>query len=247
MDNNVQSGSEVSHNLFYGNTYNMVKSLATGGGQSTTELFDEASWFGAVKNYNAYPGMTTETHGINLTSNPFNNSGTGDYSLAPASSLRGAGYLGSNMGATFNPRLFVDNDLSELPLSAGSNDALWYDTGSSSPGTEGPTDAGPAIYQSGGWKIDNVSVPGAKSARVKFGPYNLPAGSKVKIPGWSALEDISLSSGSKQVIDFTGGTGTRDIQISINGGSKQTVTKNTNINQNASTVTFYVTLRADGV
>lgn len=201
------------------------------------------------KDHNAYPGNTIEPHPINTSSVAigYNNAGAGDYSLSPTSALRGSGKDGANIGAPFNPMLYVDGEFSDFVLSAMVNDTLWYDPGVPGPGTEGPANAGPFIISAGVGKIDNVTVPGATSARGKSGPHTLPSGAHLTVPGWFGVEDTTPSSGSRQVIDFTAGTSTRDIQVSINGGAKQTYTKTTFIDQPATTVTFFITLRSNGV
>lgn len=231
------------HNAFKGNTYSYEAIIGInfeGIGNITAS---------SEKDYNAYPGNTQDAHPINTTTSPFSftNEGIGDYSLPAGSALRGFGKYGANIGAPFYGRVAVDAEFSDLPLSAGINDILWYNPGLPGPGTEGPVDAGPAVYSAGVFKIDNVTAPGAKSARAKLGPYTVPTGSKIHIPSWLSLEDLTPPSGSRNVVDFTGGTGTRDIQISINGGTKQTVTRATDLNVPATDVTFYVTIRADGV
>lgn len=232
----------MRNTLFDGNTVNFD------GADNGTEQINSVSAT-TEKNFNAYPGNTVETNGINTTTTAvgFNNAGAGDYSLSPTSSLRGAGKLGISIGASFNPRIFVDGEFADNLLSGGVNDSDWFNTGTSAPGPEGPADAGPAIFAGGVWKIDNASVPGAKSARVKFGPYTAPAGSRLRMPGWGALEDLAPASGSRQVVDFSAGTALREMQIVINGGTKQVFNKNSNIDQPAGTVAYFMTLRADGV
>lgn len=214
-----------------------------------TEQFDNQAWLPGQKEYNAYPGASSEPGHVNLTTTPvdFNNPGIGDYSLAPTSALRGVGRNIEDIGSPFNPVIRVDGEFSLNALSAGVNDENYYNTTLMQPGPDGPPDAGPAVFSSGIWKINNVLVPGAKSSRVKFGPFNTLPGTKVRMPGWKGLQDLVPASGSRQVIDFTGGTGTRDMQVQINGGALQTAARSTNLNQNASDVAYYMTLRADGV
>jgi hypothetical protein len=230
------------NNAFKGNTFSWEVFLGFGTDVANSATAD------TERGYNAFPGNTVESNGINTSSSPFsfNNEAGGDYSLPPTSALRGAGKYGGNIGASFNPRVNYDNVYSDLLLSSGVNDEDYYDTGLNQPGTEGPGDAGPAIFSAGNWKIDNVSEPGAKSARVHFGPFTLPSGSRLTVAGWSALEDTSPSSGSKMVIDNSAGTSTREIHIAIDAGAKQLVSKVTNINTNATTVDFYLTIRIDG-
>lgn len=231
--------------IFDNNTFNIDN--GDGGTDIINDSGQQANW--AEKDYNAFPGNTVESHPINTNSTAigFNNSGSGDYSLSASSALRGLGKYGDNVGATFNPVIRIDGDLAFNALSAGSNDELYYNTNTNMPGTEGPTDAGPVVFSNSVWKINNVAVPGAKSARVHFGPYTLPDGSTLSMLGWSGLEDTTPSPGSKTVIDFTGGTSARDIQISVNGGAKQVFGKTTDLSQPAGTIDFYVTLRSDGV
>lgn len=233
----------VINNIFDGNTLHfLTPASGTEAINTNLNIVDPT-----LKNYNAYPGATQENNGVNTTTFPvsWNNAGIGDYSLSPSSNLRGAGERGSNIGASFNPRIFVDT-LDGQPLSAGVNDVLYYDPGIPGPGSEGPVDAGPAVFASGVWKIDNITVPGAKSARVKFGPYTLPASSVLRVPGWSNTQDLSGGAGFNAVVDNSAGTSTREIHISIDGGAKTLVSKSTNVNAPASTVTFYLTLRVDG-
>jgi hypothetical protein len=221
--------------LFKGNTYNHYHEF------SGSEILNT--------DYNAYDG-STQPHGIDTTSltlaQIFNAPLAGDFSLLPTSGLRGTAKFLANFGASFDPRIYVDAVHAANALSAGVNDDSYYDAGMSAPGPDGPVDAGPAVFTSGIWKIDNVSVPGAKSARVHFGPFTLPAGSRLTCPGWSGLEDLTPSSGSRSILSKTNGT-PHDAQISINGGSKQLFNRNSSINTAASTVDFYITLRADGV
>lgn len=226
------------NNLFDGNTVNFA--FAQNGG----EIID---FNGApAKDYNAYPGCSVEPHGVNTNITPvnFRNRSNLDFSLASNSAMRRRGEYGVNIGASFYPRQFVDSNNPFANISGGVNDEDYYDTNLDQPGSEGPVDAAPAIYTSGVWKIDNTSVPGAKSARIKLGPYDMPAGATLSFAGWSAAENEAPSSGSKEIIGATATT--RSIEISINGGSKTAYDKNDFINTSASTVAFYVTLRVDG-
>lgn len=206
---------------------------------------DLQSVFATTMDYNAYPG-NTETNGINSTTSPFsfNNEGTGDYSLPSNSALRRRGQFGRDIGASFNPRVMVDAANAWNLLSAGVNDEDYYDTTNDEPGPDGPADAGPAIYTGGIWKLDNVAEPGAKSCRVKFGPFTLPGGSKVTLVEWSGLEDETQASGSKEIFGHLANK--RNIEVSINGGALTAYDKDDLINANASTVTLYVTIRVDG-
>lgn len=231
------------NNAFKGNTYSAEPILGV-----NSEAIGSLNSVAVEKDYNAYPGNSHDAHGINSTSTPFsfNNEGGGDYSLGAASALRGAGKRGGNIGAPFNPLILYDSDLSDLLLSTGVNDEAYYDTNLNTPGVDGPVGAGPATFVSGRWKINNVAEPGATSCQVKIGPKTLPPGSVLRVSGWAAIEDLAPSSGSKQVVDYTVGTSTRDIRLSINGDAKITLTKNTAIDQAASDVTFYMTLRSNG-
>lgn len=234
------SESYFRMNAFKGNTVNRN---GNGGGETITSFTCSQE-----KDYNAYPG-NTETHGIDTSSSPFsfNDEPNNDFSLPASSSLRGAGKNGANIGATFNPRVYFDSEFSNLALSSGSNDILYYDPGIPGPGSEGPSDAGPAVFASGIWKIDNITVPGARSARVHFGPFTMPSGSRITVAGWVANEDTSPSAGSKLVVDSDISNSTRTIQISLDSGSKQTVTKTTSISTNATTIDIYVTLTSKGI
>lgn len=229
----------MTYNIFDDNNY----SWAVDPG-SPSEDIDFVAAFN-VKDYNAYPSNPSEPNGINtsVTDIDFVNPAGGDYALLPSSALRRAGPLGENIGASFYPRLDVGSDTVNL-LSSGINDELYYETGVG-PGTEGPVDAGPALFAGGVWKIDNATVPGAKSCRVKFGPLAFPPGTKLYVPGLTATEDETLGSGLKEVIGVTDAT--RDVQISINGGAKQAYTFATDIDTNAATIDMYVTIRRDGV
>ena len=232
--------------IFKGNTANI-----TGYQDNTNSGGEQANLINTPNgaDYNAFPGNTVESHPINTSITPvvFNDEPGRDFSLPPGSFLRGLGPNGSNIGASFNPRVYLDSVLSDLPLSSFVNDDDYYDTGMAAPGPDGPPSAGPIIFDTNTLKIDNVTVPGATSARAKVTGIALPAGAVLTTAGWSGEEDESLLSGSKQVIDSTAGTATRTIQIVVDAGSKQTITKNTFINQSASTVDIFITLTDVGV
>jgi hypothetical protein len=230
---------DFKHNVFDLNTSNMS---GTGGDVSLNTGITPTG----VKDWNAYAG-NTETNGINTSSTPvnFNNRSNLDFSLAAASALRGAGEFGENIGASFNPRFFVDNNVfSNVLLSAGVNDEDYYDTTLDQPGPDGPVDAGPAIFAGGTVKIDNVAEPGAKSAQWHLGPYTLPAGSKARFIGYLAQVNESLASGSKEIIGVQ--KTNRKIYVSINGGAKVEYGKANLIDVNASTIDLYIRLRVDG-
>lgn len=226
---------DIHHNIFDGNNYIMTDFTGS------SEEFPGYSASG-IKDYNAYNGNTLEDHGINTASTPigFRDRPNLDFALTESSALRNAGENGWNIGAAVDPMLYVDDDTYDLVngLSNGENDEDYYETGVG-PGPEGPVDAGPAIFDGTAWKIG-----GGKSSRVHFGSLPLPAGAKLTVGSFLALIDETLASGSKEVIGIT--PTTRDWQISINGGAKQTITRNTLIDLNATTLDIYMTLRADG-
>ena len=232
-------------NIFDGNTFHVESQF--GSSETINSLSGSVQ---GTKDWNAYPGNTEDTNGINTSSTAigFNNAGGGDYSLAPASALRGAGEERENIGASFNPMIRADDNLFDLTndisdSGVGENDEDYYETGVG-PGPDGPGDAGPATWDGTKWKIDNVTVPGAMSARVHIGPITLPAGSKVTVGGLAAIINEVPASGSKEIIGVT--VTDRDWHVSLNGGSKQVIDWNTFIDQNATTIDLYMTLRADG-
>lgn len=172
--------------------------------------------------YSAYPGATGATN-INSTTTPpgFASAGGGNYALAANSPLRGVGEKGTNIGATFQPALRIGAGFVNTFSSPDwENDPLWWDPalngglgGAGVDAIAAGATPGPAIFQGGKWQIDVGTQPSATSARIRSKVYQFATTVTIKNVGWGADEDESPASGSKQVIDNTIGTATRQIEI----------------------------------
>lgn len=177
--------------------------------------------------YNAYDG-NSETNGVNTTGVSRSDIYTDDaapipdYSpkLSGSNPLIGTGEYGDHMMAPFWPVFHARtqesaNDYFPTDWTGWANDERYYDTGGDVPGVDGPAGASPAVLTGAeprGWIIDPVRGTG-DSCRVLSPVFD--AGSNVTFAGtvWWGQEDSSLTSGSKQVIDNSSGTSTRDIEI----------------------------------
>jgi hypothetical protein len=98
---------DVVNCLFYGNNYGIVASSLTGNNLTAAELASTNNGFG--NNTHGNTGWPAQPTDVTVTSNPFTNTGTGDFSLGGggASVCKGAGYPGVFQGGTSTGHLDI--------------------------------------------------------------------------------------------------------------------------------------------